>query len=141
MDFVEGQSLGRFLARPTEDKTKLIFLDPNADEIKLDTIYEQIAGFMLELSRPEFPRIGAISKDATSGEWVVTRRPLTYDMNEVVTVGACPAEPFTTCTAGRTCPLMTPFDRSSDYFAACGTYFQSHLEAQRNIAGDSEDLA
>jgi hypothetical protein len=91
MDFVEGQNLGRFLAQPTEDKGKLVFLDANTDEAKLDTIYEQIASFMLELSQPEFPRISAISKDAVSSEWTVTRRLLTYDMNEVVTIGDCPA--------------------------------------------------
>lgn len=53
-------------------------------------------------------------------------------MNEVVTVGGCPAEQFAT---------MAPFDRASDYFAACAQYFQTHLETQRNIAGDDEDLA
>lgn len=133
MDFVEGQSLGRFLAQPTEDKAKLVFLDQNLDEAKLDTLYEQIASFLLELSRQGFPRIGAISKNAISGEWAVTGRPLTYDMNEVVTVGSCPAEQFAT--------TMAPFNRAADYFAACAQYFQAHLDAQRNIAGDDEDLA
>ncbi len=132
MDFVEGQNLGRFLAQPTEDKAKLVFLDPNVDEAKLDILYEQIASFMLELSRPEFPRIGAISKNTTSGKWLVTGRPLTYDMNEVVTVGGCPVEQFATTTS---------FDRASDYFAMCAQYFRTHLEAQRNIAGDDEGLA
>ncbi|KAL1850486.1 hypothetical protein Daus18300_012900 [Diaporthe australafricana] len=36
---------------------------------------------------------------------------------------------------------MAPFDRADAYFAACAQYFQTHLEAQRNIAGDDEDLA
>lgn len=133
MDFVEGQSLSKFLAQPTEDETELKFLDPNVDDAKLDTIYEQIASFLLELSRLEFPRIGAISKDATSGEWAVTGRPLTYDMNEVVTVGGCPAEELAAMAA--------PFDRATDYFAACAQYFQRHQEAQRNIASDDEVVA
>jgi hypothetical protein len=132
MDFVEGQSLGRFLAQPTEDKGKLIFLDANTDEVKLDTIYEQIASLMLELSQPEFLRIGAISKDAVSGEWTVTRRPLTYDMNEVVTVSDCPAEQFTT---------IAPFDHARDSFIACTQYFQRYLDALCNIASDDKDLA
>lgn len=132
MDFVEGECLGRFLAQPTEDDTELVFLDPNVDEANLDTIYEQIASFLLELSRLEFPRIGAISKDATSGEWAVTGRPLTYDMNEIVTTGGCAAEQFA---------AMAPFDRAADYFAARAQHFQTHLMEQRNIAGDDEDLA
>lgn len=130
MDLMEGQSLGRFLAEPTEDDSKLVFLDPNIDDAKLDTIYDQIASFTLELSRLEFERIGAISKDTISGEWAVTGRPLTYDMNEVITVGGCSAD-----------QIATLFDRADDYFASCARHFQAHLTAQRNIAGDDEDLA
>ncbi|KAF4983410.1 hypothetical protein FZEAL_1139 [Fusarium zealandicum] len=85
----------------------------------------QIAGFMLELSR-----IGAISQDAMS-KWAVTGRPLTYNMNELVTLGGYPADQFA---------LMTSFDRVSDFFLRAQS-FQTHLEAQRNIAGDNEDLA
>lgn len=132
MDLIEGENLGRFLAPPTKDKSKPVLLDPITNDAKLDVIYEQLAGFMLELSRLHFPRIGAISKNAASGEWIVTGRPLTYDMNEVVTVGGCPAEHFT---------AISPFDRATDYFAACAQYFQTHLDAQHNIAGDDEELA
>jgi hypothetical protein len=53
-------------------------------------------------------------------------------MNEVVTVGDCPAEQFAT---------MAPFDHAREYFAACAQYFQRPLEARRNIAGDDKDLA
>ena len=111
---------------------KPIRLDPNIDEQNLDAIYEQIASFMLELSRIPFGHIGAISKDATSGEWSVTGPPLTYDMNEIATVGGCSTNEF---------PTMMRFDRASDYFTACAQIFQTHLEEQRNIAGDDEDLA
>lgn len=114
MDFVQGQDLGRFLAQPSEDKAKPVFLDPDIEDAKLDIIYEQIASFILQLLRLEFPCIGSISKDALSGEWTVTRRPLTYDMNEVVTIGSCPIEQFNTTAL---------FDRASDYFAACAEYF------------------
>jgi len=40
MDFVEGESLGRFLASPIEDRTKLIFLDLDVDEAIFDIFYE-----------------------------------------------------------------------------------------------------
>ncbi len=63
MDFVEERSVSRFLAQPTEDKAEFVFLDPKINEAKLDTMYEQIAGCILELSHPDFPRIGSISKD------------------------------------------------------------------------------
>ncbi|KAI1774270.1 hypothetical protein F4818DRAFT_452333 [Hypoxylon cercidicola] len=132
MDLMEGQDLSDILQQPNENTKEPIILDPDIDEAKLDVIYEQIASFMLELSHLEFPRIGAISKDATSGQWAVTGRPLTYDMNEVVTLGGYPAGQFAT---------MASFDRADNYFASRAQCFQTHLEAQRNIVGDDEDLA
>ncbi|OHE90430.1 phosphotransferase enzyme family protein [Colletotrichum orchidophilum] len=132
MDFVEGEVLSDLLQQQNENKKDPIVLDPNIDNVKLDFIYEQIADFLLELSHHNFPRIGAISQNATSGQWDVIRRPLTYDMNEVVTLGGYPPDRFTSAA---------PFDRASDFFAACAQSFQIHLEAQRNIAADDDDLA
>jgi hypothetical protein len=87
--------------------------------MKLDFVYNQIANFMLQLLRLKFPRIGAISKDAASGRWAVVGRPLTYDMNEVITLAGYPADQFA---------MTAPFDRASNYFAARAHYFQTHLE-------------
>ncbi|KAH6695853.1 hypothetical protein BKA61DRAFT_647526 [Leptodontidium sp. MPI-SDFR-AT-0119] len=117
-EFMEGESL----ADPA-------VLDLDINEAKLDIIYEQIASFMLELSRLEFPRIGAISN--VSGEWVVAEPPLTYDMNEVVGFTGFPADYFTT---------LSSFTCSSDYFAARAHCLQAHLETQRNIAFEDEDI-
>ncbi|GJC92663.1 LOW QUALITY PROTEIN: phosphotransferase [Colletotrichum higginsianum IMI 349063] len=101
---------------------------------RLDFVYEQVAGFMLQLSRLSFSRIGAVSRNETSGQWdVVTRRPLTYDMNELVTLGGCPADRLPESAA--------PFDRASRFFCACSQSLQVHLEVQRNIAGNDEALA
>ncbi|KAI1370797.1 hypothetical protein F4677DRAFT_344373 [Hypoxylon crocopeplum] len=129
-DFMEGENLGDLLKKPTENEEDPATLDPDIDEGKLKTIYEQIAGFMLELSRLEFPRIGAISKDTVSGEWTVAGLPLTYDMNEVVTFAGFPADHFTTAS----------FSRASDYFAERARCLQTHLETQRNIGFENEDI-
>ncbi|KAH9909924.1 hypothetical protein F4778DRAFT_767868 [Xylariomycetidae sp. FL2044] len=133
MDFMPGEALSRILQLPNEDKTEPIILDPNIDDAKLDFVYEQIAGFLLELSRLRFPRIGSISRDTASGRWEVTGRPLTYDMNEVVSLGGSPADQLTAT-------VMAPFDRAKDYFEARAQTFLTHAYAQRNIAGDSESL-
>jgi hypothetical protein len=37
--------------------------------------------------------------------------------------------------------MTKPFDRVSDFFTARAHYFQTHLETQRNIAGDNEEVA
>ncbi|KAF4414802.1 Protein kinase-like domain protein, partial [Fusarium austroafricanum] len=129
MDFVEGENLGRFLAAPTDDKSAPIVLNPEIDAYILDGIYEQIAQFILELSRLEFPRIGAIAPDHSSGKWNVVGRPLTYDMNEVVTAGGCSPTEVT---------LNKSFDSAQDFFQACTEFFQKHLEVQRNISGDDD---
>ena len=67
MDFVNGTDLDELLKQPTEDNHQDIILDPDIDEAKLDIIYDQVADYMLQLSRLTFPRIGAVSKDS---EWM-----------------------------------------------------------------------
>ncbi|KAG9229911.1 hypothetical protein BJ875DRAFT_537459 [Amylocarpus encephaloides] len=102
MEFMEGENFGDVLKKPTPNEADLAILDPEIDGAKLGGIFEQLAGFMLELSRLEFARIRAISKDAVSGEWAVTEPPLTYDMNEVVSFAGFPAEHFTTMATQHT---------------------------------------
>jgi hypothetical protein len=131
MEFMEGENLGDILKKPTPNEADLAILDPDINEAKLNGIFEQLASLMLELSRLEFPRIGAISKDAVSGEWIVAEPPLTYDMNEVVSFAGFPAEHFTT---------MPVFDRSSNYFTARAQCLQIHLETQRTAAYDAKDI-
>jgi hypothetical protein len=107
---MDRENLGNILKKPTENEADPAILDPDINKAKLNIVYEQIAGFILELSQLEFPHIGAISRDTVSGKWTVTEPPLTYDMNEVVGFAGFPADHFTT---------MPPFARSSDYFAVC----------------------
>ncbi|PVH75194.1 phosphotransferase enzyme family protein-like protein [Cadophora sp. DSE1049] len=131
MEFMEGENLGDILKKPTPNEADLAILDPDINEAKLNGIFEQLASLMLELSCLEFPRIGAISKDAVSGEWTVAEPLLTYDMNEVVSFAGFPAEHFTT---------MPVFDRSSNYFTERAQYLQIHLETQRTAAYDTKDI-
>ncbi|KAI1766385.1 phosphotransferase enzyme family protein-like protein [Hypoxylon sp. FL1150] len=131
MDKMAGQDLSGFLKQPTEDKGQEKVLDPEIDQAKLDYVYDQIADFLLQLSRLEFSHIGALSKNDESGQWDVTKRPLTCDMNEVASLGNYPAENFS----------AIPFNNASEYFRARSHYYMTHLEAQRNIAGDDEELA
>ncbi|KAF6833504.1 phosphotransferase enzyme family protein [Colletotrichum plurivorum] len=109
MDYMSGKKLSDIIKQPSDDKSEFLVLDPEVDEQKLEVTYEQIAGFMLELWRLDFPRIGAVSKDDASGRWDVTRRPLTSDMNELVTMAGCPTELYDD---------MKAFDRAGDFFAA-----------------------
>lgn len=79
MDFVPGARLSTFLKQPTDDEYEAAILHPDLSETTLDVVYEQIADYVLQLSRLAFFRIGAVSRDDTSGTWTVTGRPLTFD--------------------------------------------------------------
>lgn len=121
-EFVHGTRLSTVLADPTDRKT--LWLDPNVDEKLLNTVYEQVADFMLQLFRFDFNSIGAISKDNES--WSVTRRPLTYAMNELATSTFYPVDEFPTA----------PFDSATDYFGAIADSYMTHLRTQRNLCTD-----
>ncbi|KAF2428670.1 phosphotransferase enzyme family protein [Tothia fuscella] len=82
-EFVHGVSLSSILSDRTD--AQKLWLNPHIDKQVLDTIYEQIAEFMLQLYEFSFSSIGAISKDAPLGSWSVKKRPLTYSMNELAT--------------------------------------------------------
>jgi hypothetical protein len=56
------------LKKPIENEADLVILDLDINEAKLNIVYEQIAGFILELLRLEFLCIRALSKDTVSGE-------------------------------------------------------------------------
>lgn len=132
MDFMEGVDLSEIMETPGRARDEVPVLNPNIDNKILDYLFEQIAVYLLELSRLEFPRIGAISKDAASGEWTVADRPLTWNMNELVTLGDHPAEQL---------DAMGPYERASDYFLSKASQFKTHLERQRNVAQDDEKEA
>ncbi|KAI5862075.1 hypothetical protein GGS23DRAFT_598088 [Durotheca rogersii] len=130
-EFMPGDDLGELLRKPTENEEDPLILDPDVDDAKLDFVYEQIAGFLLELSRLKFPRIGAISTDTESGQWTIDAPPLTYDMNEVVGFAGFDASHFTT---------TAPFVRASDYFSERARYLQINLETHRNIGFEDENV-
>ncbi|KAL3478308.1 hypothetical protein BJX99DRAFT_245621 [Aspergillus californicus] len=105
-------------------------LDPNIDENKLEGIYKELAGILLQLSRPSFPRIGSLAQidDFT---WEVAHRPLSMPMNELVRLGSLPQSllphPDTT------------FASASSYFEHLAELHMIHLTNQRNDAICSYD--
>ena len=76
-EFVVGDNLG----------VKLF--DSNLNQDFEESIYRQIAGFLLQLSNCKFDTIGSLSMDSHKGEptWSVRGRPLTLAINEVLRGG------------------------------------------------------
>ncbi|KAH6636446.1 hypothetical protein F5144DRAFT_488055 [Chaetomium tenue] len=129
MDFIEGVRLSTFLKEPSEDDQADLILNPAIEEATLDTIYDQLADYILQISQLEFSSIGAISKDARSGTWSVTGRPLTFNMNELATNTGYPADQFPNA----------PFTRASDYFHALADHHTLHLRTQRNLSASNDE--
>ncbi|TQN64259.1 Altered inheritance of mitochondria protein 9 [Colletotrichum shisoi] len=133
MDFVEGTLASRILQKPTDDDQQELILNPDLDTSLLDKFYRQVAGYLLQMSRLEFKRIGAISKEpgepgAGEDVWSSSKRPLTYNMNELATSAGYPADSFPT----------TSFARASDFFKSVAHEHLVHLRIQRNLAFDPE---
>lgn len=63
MDFINGTRLSTILKQPTKDDQEDVILNLDIDDATLDTIYNLLADYILQISQLEFPRIGALSKD------------------------------------------------------------------------------
>ncbi|KAH7396192.1 phosphotransferase enzyme family protein-like protein [Pyrenochaeta sp. MPI-SDFR-AT-0127] len=117
-DFVEGVHLSDVLRDPMD--AKRLYLNPQIDGEILDNVFSQIADITLQLYRFNFDHIGAISKDSSTGTWSVTRRPLTYSMNELATTAFYPVDEFP----------AAPFASACEYFQSlrniCGSPIEAH---------------
>ncbi|KAJ6088430.1 phosphotransferase enzyme family protein [Penicillium sp. IBT 16267x] len=119
MTFVEGTLLSNHLQGSSS-------LDPSISGTDIELAFRGMAQVLLELSKPVFPRIGALVQE--SGAWEVAKRPLTLNMNELVRVGNLPPGAFaegSCCTAG-------------EYFQDLAAQQLLHLRFQRNDAMDGE---
>ncbi|KAG9258665.1 phosphotransferase enzyme family protein [Emericellopsis atlantica] len=123
ISFVEGTLLSTHVRDPSVQSPSL---DPNVSTVELERAYRSMATVVLELSKLEFPIIGAIGFD--SGTWRVAKRPLTLNMNELVRVGNLPPGIFT----------EESFQNASDYFQELASHQLLHLRYQRNNAVKDE---
>ena len=105
-------------------------LDPDIDIGRLEMLYGQMAGILLQLSRLELPRIGSLCQ-VDDFTWNVARRPLPMNLNELVRVGTLPRSQLPAPD--------TIYSTASSYFEALAALNIQHLVDQRNDAVDSAD--
>jgi aminoglycoside phosphotransferase (APT) family kinase protein len=128
IDLIEGISLTTLLKKHVQFEKDDVYLRDDVDA-KLDYVYEQLAEFLIELSRLDFNAIGAIVKTDTN-EWLASERPFTYNMNEMaVMVSNWPMDTFPTA----------PFRTTRDYLEYESSENLTHLRTQRNLANNAED--
>ncbi|KAJ9296158.1 hypothetical protein DTO271G3_5299 [Paecilomyces variotii] len=128
LSFVDGTRLSDHLKAPPDPEAP-IMLQPNIDIATLASAYRNMARILIQLSRCEFSRIGAIGKDE-SGNWRAWKRPITLNMNQVVSCGNFPPNAL---------PQQT-FATANAYFTALAETHIAHLRTQRNdaIAGEAD---
>ncbi|KAF2751578.1 hypothetical protein M011DRAFT_119305 [Sporormia fimetaria CBS 119925] len=130
MDPVEGTLLSRVLQKLTENISDEVVLADDIDDAKLDFVYEQLAGYHLQLSSLNFDAIGAISKDPKKGQWNVRDRPLLYNVNELVTVVSA---------YHRSNIPTAPFHSTKEFVDCLANEHMIHFETQRNLANTHYD--
>ncbi|KAK2810336.1 hypothetical protein FQN50_003067 [Emmonsiellopsis sp. PD_5] len=124
MPFIEGDPLSQLLKAHKEGRP---VLNPQLSDRSLKKAYQEMAMLILELSKPEFHAIGALEEN--EGKFTVARRPLTFNMNELMASANLPEEAF---------PSRT-FKSAADYFDELAQLQLSHLRLQRNDAISCEE--
>ncbi len=125
MSFVEGESLATLLRDPLQNGRPV--LNPQISDRAGKRAYREMAELHLQLSKQEFPRIGALEYNGEG--FTVTKRPLTYNMNQLATSANLPPQAFPT----------HPFDSANDYFTSLANQQFSQLQHQRNDAIADQD--
>ncbi|KAJ5106281.1 hypothetical protein N7456_002956 [Penicillium angulare] len=112
---------------PNEDRGSL---DPNIDEDRLGLLYKELAKALLQLFKPEFPKIGSLDQ-VDDFSWEVNSRPLSMNMNELVRLGTLPRSKLPS--------KDTIFKTTSSYIKSLAQLNIQHLIHQRNDAVESAD--
>ncbi|KAJ5638676.1 hypothetical protein N7528_001066 [Penicillium herquei] len=118
------------LNRPGCPKNERGILYPDIAEDRLETLYTELAKVLLQLYRPNFPKIGSLTQ-VDDFSWEVTRRPLSMNMNELVRLETLPRSELP--------PLDTTFNTTSSYIETLAHLNIRHLYYQRNDAIQSAD--
>ncbi|KAH6716480.1 hypothetical protein BKA61DRAFT_631782 [Leptodontidium sp. MPI-SDFR-AT-0119] len=97
-------------------------------------IYRQVARFMLQLFKLDFPRIGSLSKSTASRRAVdfaaeIDSRPFTWRAHEALVLGGVDTY----------CPKATTFSSTADYFAYVAEGDLQQLYQQPSAVDDEAD--
>lgn len=119
MSFIEGNTLSGYLR---DSSREIKTLSSSIPLSILRRAYFSMAEVLLELSKPEFPYIGAIRQDE-SGVWTIPKRPLTFNMNRLAQFSNIPYSIF----------RQQYFSNAADYFEELAQQHFYHLEFQRKM--------
>lgn len=125
MSFLEGTQLSQIIRDFSREGRPV--LNPQISDRSLKTVYREIAPIIIELSKLEFDDIGALEENERG--FAIARRPLTFNMNELMVYANLPEDDF---------PSQT-FRSATDYFEALARQHFSHLRLQQRDSVSGED--
>jgi hypothetical protein len=126
MEYIEhDSSMYDVLNIPERSKNQRGMLNPEIDDDTLQALYKEIAGVLLKLSQPSFPRIGTFGQ-VDDFTWEVASRPLSSNANELLRLGSLPQSYLPS--------HETTFKSTSEYLEYIAELYLSHLKHQRNDA-------
>lgn len=127
MDYIEHtHDLVNALNTPGLSLEDRPVLDPQISAERLEYVHSQMCDILLELHKPSFTNIGSLST-TDDDSWVVTSRPVTLNMNELVQLGNFPRSQLPS----------TFFPSSSSYMQTLADMHLMHPSTERNDAVDS----
>ncbi|QPC70372.1 hypothetical protein HYE68_001124 [Fusarium pseudograminearum] len=129
-DLGSRRGMGQALEAPREDLNDPAILRPDISEIKLRSLYAEMARCMLQLAQLEFPRIGALVEDSP-GSCSVLGRPMTLNMNNMVQLSNIPKSIFPS--------ERTTYDTADEWYTALAEMQMATLIFQHNDMVSSED--
>ncbi|KAK2811326.1 hypothetical protein FQN50_002202 [Emmonsiellopsis sp. PD_5] len=125
MSYINGTPLANIIKDPSVAGQPV--LNPRISERDLRRAYREMCKLLLELSKPEFPKIGALV-ESPDGKFIVARRAFTFGMNELSTLANIPRHVFP----------ETVLETAHDYFTHLASQHVSHFLLQRNDAIEDE---
>lgn len=114
--------------RASQDPMVPSTLDLDINTTTLRRAYRCMAEILLELYRCQFPAIGGLVRD-DSGGWLVEKRAVTFNMNELVGLGNFPPKRLS----------QSSFPDATTYLVSLADDHLHHLETQRNDAVADQD--
>lgn len=125
MSFLEGVPLSQLLKDPSSKGRPV--LNPQISDRSLKRAYREMAAIVLDLSKHEFDSIGALEENERG--FFITRRPLTFNMNELMGSANLPEEAFPSNT----------FRSATNYFKSLAMQHLLHLRLQQRDAVRNEE--
>jgi hypothetical protein len=118
MEYIpHAQNLEELLRDPTMEDTTKARLDPHASKDKLERVYKQVADILLQLSKLEMPKIGALQE--RGDDFIIGSRPLTQEMNDLIIHGGIPPSVLP--------PEDATYSTSNEWYAALADLHVAHL--------------